>query len=297
MRRIGRVDSQLKADAFAAVQHQRGIELAIDHIGEQWELWCLDEDRVEEMRKELPRFLDEHPEDGQLRAHLKKAPEVSEPKVRVKAKSEPAAGSGRGYTMKLPKGRSWFNVAPVTVVLMAVSLLVGIATEFGDNRFVGWLVMGPAGSYRDVLTHGELWRLLTPIFVHFGILHLVFNMWWLRDLGVMVERALGRWKLASLVVVIAVVSNLVENLLAAPGSIAGGMSGVVFGLLSYAWVRGRLDLTSGVYIPNQIMVFMGIFFLFCWTGKLGNIANITHTAGLVVGSLWGYLDATHVAKR
>jgi GlpG protein len=296
MRRIGKVDSQLKADAFAAAMRKREITVQVDVLGEQWEIWAADEDRVGEVRSELPKFLDANTSEAQLREHVREAP-APKPDAKEAAPDARKSGSGRWGIFRLPKGGSWFKVAPVTVGLMVLSLLVGIGSEFGANKgLVSWLVMGPSGTYRDVLASGEVWRLLTPIFVHFGILHLALNMWWLRDLGVMVERALGKLKLVLLVVVIAVVSNFAENLLAAPGGIAGGMSGVVFGLMAYAWIRGRLDLTSGIYVPNQVMIFMGMFFAMCWMGLFENIANITHTAGLLVGLGWGYFDASRVVR-
>src|SRR5437867_460418 len=63
------------------------------------------------------------------------------------------------------------------------------------------------------IRHGELWRLITPMFIHFGIWHLLLNMLWLRDLGSMIEARQSPLHLAILVVVFAAGSNLGQILM------------------------------------------------------------------------------------
>ena len=71
----------------------------------------------------------------------------------------------------------------------------------------------------------------------------------------------------------------------------GGMSGVVYGLLGYIWIRGKYDPLSGFYLENWIVIMMIGWFLLGFTGMIGHIANAAHGAGLAAGMAWGYLLA------
>ena len=132
---------------------------------------------------------------------------------------------------------------------------------------------------------GQVWRLITPIFIHFGPLHLLFNMLWLRDLGAMIEIRQGMLKLALLVVVLGVASNLGQYAIGGP--YFGGMSGVLYGLFGYIWLRGHCDPASGLALSSTIVWMMMIWFFLCLFGIIENVANGTHVVGLVLGVLWG----------
>ncbi|MHC4945345.1 MAG: rhomboid family intramembrane serine protease, partial [Planctomycetota bacterium] len=190
-----------------------------------------------------------------------------------------------------------------TLIFIIISVVVGLLTKLGmahevvryltitdywiEGRDLVWMP-----GLQDILD-GQIWRVLTPIFLHFGLIHLLFNMLWLKDLGSMIENRQGTLKLVLLVVIIGVVSNLGEYLVTNFPRF-GGMSGVVYGLLGYIWVRGRYDPSSGLFLHNFIAWMMGIWFFLCLFGFVGNIANTAHAVGLVLGLAWGYLSAKRI---
>ncbi|MEK9632525.1 MAG: rhomboid family intramembrane serine protease [Opitutae bacterium] len=139
------------------------------------------------------------------------------------------------------------------------------------------------------LLSGQIWRIVTPIFLHFGFFHILFNMFWLFSLGGQIESRKGGKFFLSFVLILATVSNLVQFLFS--GYNFGGMSGVVYGLFGYVFIKSKLDPGDGFGIDQTNEIIMFGFFVACWLGWLGNIANWAHTGGLVVGLLWGWCSA------
>ena len=105
--------------------------------------------------------------------------------------------------------------------------------------------------------------------------------------GTLIEQRLGWYRFAGLVLVIAIASNGGQYTASGPNFY--GMSGVVYGLFGYAWVRGRLYLTSGMYLRPDIAFWMMVWFAACAIGLIGNVANWAHGVGLATGAVLGYL--------
>ena len=184
---------------------------------------------------------------------------------------------------------SW-KVGPVTGVLIGISVVVALWSELGNDREVlAHLFMSdrPDAPLAGI-AHGEIWRLLTPIFIHFGIVHLLFNMLWLKDLGTMIEQRLGSRLLLAQVVIIGVLGNLGQGFFVGPNF--GGMSGVVYGLLGFVWMKSRFDPASGFRLHQQTVILMIAWFVICFTGALGPIGNVAHAVGLGTGIIWGLIS-------
>jgi GlpG protein len=141
-------------------------------------------------------------------------------------------------------------------------------------------------EFREI-REGQVWRLFTPIFLHFGVLHLLFNMFWLRDLGSVIELKKGALWLAFMVLTIAAGSNLAEYAWSQWPQF-GGMSGVVYGLFGYIWIKGRLQPHEQFFMPQQTVIIMLAWLVICMTGSLGPIANAAHVAGLGLGAGFAY---------
>lgn len=137
----------------------------------------------------------------------------------------------------------------------------------------------------EQIERGQIWRLVTPIFLHFGAIHLIFNMMWLWTLGRMLETHLRSIRFALLVFAIAVISNMAQALISGPNF--GGMSGVVYGLFGFVMVHARLKPMGGLHLNPQTTRYMLIWLVLCFTGYLGPIANWAHTFGLLAGGVIG----------
>ncbi len=184
--------------------------------------------------------------------------------------------------------RKYLNVSNT---LIAISLLVALLSRLGASRAVLsplWIA-APGSDGLNSILQGEVWRLITPIFIHFGLMHLLFNMLAMWDLGRLIESRRSSGFYLLFIVILGIGSNLVQFLLT-QSAFFGGMSGVLYGLFGYIWMQGRTNPRFGIILTQQTIVMMLGWFALCWIGLLGPIANWAHTGGLVIGVVWGFLD-------
>lgn len=190
--------------------------------------------------------------------------------------------------------------SPVNWFLIAGSVAMFAWSAQGENleRLAGWFISLQNARVAPLfeVRHGEVWRLFTPAFIHFGIVHLGFNMLNLMGLGNILERRLNSWNYLFLVAGLAVTSNLAQYFIN-DSFLFGGMSGVIYGLLGYIWLRGRFDVTFGLAIPQQMIVLALVWFVACVVGFIPHVANSAHGAGLAVGAIWGVADGRQAMGR
>ena len=129
--------------------------------------------------------------------------------------------------------------------------------------------------------------MLSPLLLHFDILHIIFNLLWWLELGGVVERHQSSGRLLLVTLVTSLVANVAQYSVSGPAF--GGMSGVVYGLLGYLWMYGRVFPESGLVLRRGIVVFMLIWMVICFVGLSGIVANEAHLGGLASGCLLGVL--------
>jgi GlpG protein len=199
-----------------------------------------------------------------------------------------------------PTGPQFPPTGRVTLILIVACVAVFLWSGMGantDKLLPLFISLSPFAS-PDALSEvrgGEIWRLFTPAFIHFGVPHLLFNMLGMQSLGSAVEGQNGRRFYLILIACLALATNLAQYIWVGP--FFGGMSGVLYGLFSYIWLRSVCDPDSGFYMPRQTIVIALVWLLACFTGILGPIANMAHLTGLVLGALWGAVTGRLAAGR
>ena len=295
MRQVGSLSNLDQAERFADFMRSEGTECSIDSVPDGYRVWVQDDDHVALAKQELPRFLAD-PNNKRYRD----AAEIAKARLKEKQLRREAAVENTVYV-----ANSWnSSVAqqcPVTFGLIAILILVGILTGLKpvhNDPFVSRLWISTDGSIQQIL-HGEIWRIISPIFLHFNLMHIVFNLLWTYQFGLQIEPRRGSSRFLSMVLVIAACSNLAQfwspnlaQVLFHGSGVSGrwlgnpwfgGMSGVVYGLFGYIWIKGRLDPSSGLGLPQQTVVMMLLWHVLCVVGVIPNVANWCHGIGLVTG--------------
>lgn len=192
-----------------------------------------------------------------------------------------------------------FWMTPITLVLIIFSGIGALLThtETGQVWAMRFLLLDVAPDLRsfmsldDTLASGQLWRLITPAFLHFGLFHVLFNSLWMWDLGRRLELGLGKGRYVLFFVITAIVANLTQYFWESSPWF-GGMSGVVYALVGFLWIRQRLAPHPLFAVPASIIGFMLFWLVLCMTGIVdqfidGSVANAAHLGGLVAGMLLG----------
>jgi GlpG protein len=300
MRLIGHLDNESGARTFSDYLYAEGIANQVEPERDgTWALWIQDEDQISEAKEKLERFRLE-PGDSKYTQARRLAREKQEREEEANEAARKRFYDGRRL---FPGG--FFGVGRLTAAMVAICVAVGVYSKLGtDTNFLqplfitrfdlsGGFIQWDGGL--PEVRHGQVWRLVTPIFIHFGVLHLFFNLLWLLDLGTMIERHQGWRRLAGLVLVIAIPSNLAQYYLHAPNF--GGMSGVVYGLIGYIWLRGKFDPFSGLFLHRTTVTMAVIWYFLCLARVIPNVANTVHTVGFAVGLALGYFSAVIATSR
>ena len=175
-----------------------------------------------------------------------------------------------------------------TLSMIGSSVIVYALMTFGlEHIIVGPLLISEyIRPTLPEIQQGQLWRLVTPMFLHFSIFHIVFNMLWTWELGRIIEWQQGSWLLAALIFGISIASNLAQYLVSGP--LFGGMSGVIYGLFGYIWIQSLTNPRFRIRLNPVIIKLMLGWFVLCWSGLLERffglaVANTAHSAGLASG--------------
>lgn len=326
MRKIGSLPSRQQADRFCDYLLTIQIPATAEHEqnGEEgrFNIWVKDEDRLAEAASSLEKFR-AAPDSRQFDAG-DQAKQIREQQARAarrhkKLQRKMPAGGAAAYFANRP---IW-----CTIGIIVISVLVSLSTKFERGAELDRRVLHRAfqerleppevqpsddpsarvfrslsfvNIYDYVLSdgdpdplasirRGEIWRVITPMFLHGSMMHLVFNMMLFYFLGGALERLQGFGFMLGLTLFCQVVSALVQALM--PEAIGGtpiaiGASGAGFGLFGYLWIRPLVVPSFPLRMPTINIVFiLGFMFMAMIPGFPMPIANGAHVGGLLSGIL------------
>ncbi|TBR37855.1 rhomboid family intramembrane serine protease [Marinomonas agarivorans] len=257
-------------------QHKIGHR--IQHAKKQNELWLVDSTQARDAQTIITHYLNDEMDSLSLTS---------------------STPDGQ-FLRKIKKG---FSDIPVTMALLAFSIGVTLLTNFGSHLSTAtWFYFLPiqiidgnyyAKSFSAMMAEYQYWRLLTPAFLHLSIMHICFNLLWLWDIGRRVEQGIGAvWYLFG-VLLTAVVANCAQFFVSG-SPLFGGMSGVVYGVIGFAWLLPKLSSSYNTLISQPVMIVLMVFFALGYTDffallGVGEIANTAHLSGLLSGLILAVL--------
>lgn len=284
-----------------------------------WGIWIVHEDQLPRGQAEIAAFV-QNPDDPRYQGAAK-------PAQKLRKEAERIERAHRRNTIALGGQLNTIRPArcPVVHALIAGCIAVALLTSVGTNyralrpfffsppvETTRLMPLGNGGAIAvpiesnqsaglEPIKHGQIWRLFTPMFIHFGLAHLVFNMLALYYFGGLIELRKGSLLLIALVLVAAPVSFSVQYLWDIQQfgpdqvSLPGGMSGVIYALFGFVWMRGEYEPDSGLRISSSTVGWMLIWLVACMLGLIGSIANAAHLSGLALGMGLGL--GPHLWKR
>jgi len=199
------------------------------------------------------------------------------------------------------------KMAPVSALLILLSALGALIVAVDPARnIVRWFSFQDMYQYSflplsESLHAGQIWRFVTPAFLHFGFLHVLFNSLWMWDLGRRLELLLGKKNYILFFIFTASASNIAQYRWAAD-SMFGGMSGVVYGLVGFIIVSHKLAPNKLTAVPPSVLGFMLFWLVLCMTGVIdyfvgGGVANAAHIGGLLAGAAFAAVTVKKVSPQ
>lgn len=293
MRVIGHLNGESVARLFVDYLYVKGVDSEMEWDGgERWEIWVHEEEQCVLAKQLLGEFAanpgaSKFADVGLQAKKMRREAAEKEDRYRkrVKTRAETVAA------LRHPKiGKLTMGLMTVCIGIFLMMLNETMKVKIRDRLSISTPYFSPDDKDKGNLwevRQGQIWRLVTPILMHGSIIHIFLNLWWMKDLGSVLERRIGWRSLLGLIVVIAIVSNLAQYYVSKSGNFLG-ISGVVFGLLGFIWIKGKLDPNFGLELPRPIVFLMLLWLVLGYAGVLdgfvgGKIANTAHLAGLIAG--------------
>ncbi|EJL83003.1 putative membrane protein [Pantoea sp. GM01] len=275
MMRITQFNNPRMAQAFVDYMATRGVKLRIERES-HFVIMLEDESKLEMVENELAQFVRDpnHP--------------------RYQAASWHSGNTASG--LRYERTHIWANIrqraGPLTMSIMIACIAVFIVMQIvGDDVALDWLAW-PA----DASQYFQVWRWFSHALLHFSLLHILFNLMWWWYLGGAVEKRLGTGKLFVIMLISALLTGWMQAKFS--GVLFGGLSGVVYALMGYCWLRGERDPESGIYLERGLIGFAVVWLVIGFYGAFGlAIANAAHVTGLLVGLAMAFVDTRNIARR
>lgn len=186
------------------------------------------------------------------------------------------------------KLKHWLAGPYITISLIVITVLVYIAMTLAGGSQNTQVLIEFGAKYNPLILAGQWWRLITPIFLHMGFEHILFNMVTLYFIGFQIEAIFGHWRYLAIFLISGIGGNL-ASFAFNPNSISAGASTAIFGLFGAFLMLGE-SFWENPYIRQMTKTFL----LFIGFNLVFDIFSVGtdiqgHIGGLIIGFLAAYI--------
>ena len=183
----------------------------------------------------------------------------------------------------------WTRRAVIAYSIFALNIIIFFMMSFAGGSENSFLAFG--AKVNSLIDHGEIWRLVTPIFLHIGFLHLAFNSYALWVIGPQVEKLYGGPRFL-LLYLLTGIGGAAASYWYHPDVPSAGASGAIFGLLGVLLVfsvryRRAVPAFFSRALGKGILLTVGINLIIGW--QIKQVDNAAHVGGLISGGLLALL--------
>lgn len=196
-------------------------------------------------------------------------------------------GQSKQGILELIKPSAEYGVTQVIVLLNIAVYILMISTGVHFLSPDGEALITWGASYKPLTLSGEWWRLISSCFVHIGLIHLLFNMYALIQIGSTLEPLLGRARLVGVYIITGIFGSL-TSVWWNNDVVSAGASGAIFGLFGFylaLLTTSFVDKTKRKELLKSMLMFVGYNILI---GISMGFDNAAHIGGLLSGMVVGY---------
>jgi rhomboid protease GluP len=190
--------------------------------------------------------------------------------------------------LRLPLSKPFF-----TYILLAAIVIIWIMMSLAGGSTNVPVLIRFGANYGPLILEGEFWRLFTSMFLHIGLMHLIFNAYALFIFGLEMERLYGPDRFIVIYILSGLFGSLASFASRGPNVLSAGASGAIFGIigmnLAYFYLHRENFGQFGRQRVMNTLVIIGLNLFFGFT--IPGIDNLAHVGGLITGLALGYVLA------
>ncbi|MCG1585225.1 rhomboid family intramembrane serine protease [Staphylococcus epidermidis] len=171
---------------------------------------------------------------------------------------------------------------PITYTLILINIVIWLCMILYLNRFSDVKLLEVGGLVHFNVVHGEWYRLISSMFLHFNFEHILMNMLSLFIFGKIVESIIGSWRMLIIYIISGLYGNFV-SLSFNTTTILVGASGAIFGLIGSIFVIMYLSKNFNKKMIGQLLIALVVLIVFSLF--MSNINIMAHLGGFISGVL------------